>query len=56
MKQINFSLSFTCTDEQFVQPTTQNLLSDKWKEELIQSAEESGFENVEAKWEFEDLN
>ena len=56
MKQINFTMSFTCTDEQFSDTKVQNMLSDQWKEELIQSAKDSGFEDVEAQWNFEDLN
>jgi hypothetical protein len=56
MKQINFNLSFTCTDEQFTQQKMQEIISDQWKDELVRSAEEFGFESVEAKWDFEDLN
>ena len=56
MKQINFTMSFSCTDEQFIDTKMQNLLSDQWKEELMKSAKESGFDDVVAEWEFEDLN
>ena len=56
MKQINFTMSFTCTDEQFVDTKVQNMLSDRWKEELVQSAKESGFDDVVAEWNFEELN
>jgi len=56
MKQINFTISFTCTDAQFADTKVQNLLSDQWKEELIESAIESGFEDVEAQWNFEEIN
>ena len=57
MKQINFIMSFTCTDEQFLlDDKLQNMLSDQWKDDLIQSAKESGFDDVEAQWNFEDLN
>lgn len=56
MKQINFTMSFTCTDEQFSDTKVQHMLSDQWKEELVQSAKDSGFEDVEAQWNFEELN
>lgn len=56
MKQINFTMSFTCTDEQFLSTDLQDMISDQWKDDLVRSAEESGYEDVKAKWDFEDLN
>lgn len=56
MKQINFTMSFSCTDEQFLDTKTQNMLSDQFVTELKESAEKSGYEEVEARWSFEDLN
>ena len=49
-------MSFSCTDEQFSDTKVQNLISDQWKEELIQSAKESGFEDVKVEWKIEELN
>lgn len=49
-------MSFSCTDELFLDNKTQEMLSDPWVADLIESAEKSGFEDVEAKWSFEDVN
>jgi len=49
-------MSFSCTDEQFLDTKVQNLLSDQWKEELIESAKQSGFDDAEVEWKIEDLN
>jgi len=49
-------MSFSCTDEQFSDTKVQHMLSDKWTEELVQSAKESGFDDVVAEWNFEDIN
>lgn len=38
MKQINFTMSFTCTDEQFSDVQAQDMLSDQWKDDLVRSA------------------
>jgi len=55
MKQINFTMSFTCTDDHFMDDKVQNMISDQWTKDLIQSANESGFEEVTAKWNVEGI-